>query len=73
MGSGQANGQYKQVGRFVFGKKKEAGVHTFIVCGKVVFLAGMTRAVNCTILSGAVFKQYKLITGKNLGMSTVHA
>ena len=35
-------------------------------------MAGMSRVFNCTRLSGAIFEQYKLITGKNLGRSTGH-
>ena len=41
-------------------------MHQVTVYGKGVFLAGMTLALDCTRYSGAVFEQYKLITGKSL-------
>ena len=67
MGTGQADEQQgkSETGKLLK-KMKGAGVQKLPVCEKGVFLAGTTRALNCTRLLGAVFVQQELITGKIL-------
>ena len=58
MGTGQADGQCKQVGRGNCWKKiREKGCTSSLFVEGVVVLAGMTRALNCTRLAGAAFEQ----------------
>ena len=72
MGAGQGDGQCEQVRRGNFWKRegiRGAQVHCV---WKGCFFARMTSVLDCTRFSGATFKQYKLITGENLGRSTGH-